>query len=69
MEVSAWKLLETYCFPHLLTTDALSKTDKSVDLGFFPKKRENDALFSIRKGIIDSLCKKQEGVIPPRSGK
>ena len=55
MEVSAWKLLETYFFSHLLTTDTLRKIDKSVDLGFFLKKRENNALFSTGTGIIDAL--------------
>ena len=68
MEVSAWKLLETF-FSHLLTIDILRKTDKGTDLGFFPKKRENDIFFSTKTGIADALCKKKEGAIPSRSRK
>ena len=56
-------------FSHLLTIDALRKTNKSIDLGFFPKKRENDTFFSIGIGVADALCKKQEGVVPSRYGK
>ena len=42
---------------------------RSVDLGFFPKKRENDAFSSNGIGVADTLCKKQEGVVPSRSRK
>ena len=60
---------QKHIFSHLLTTDALSKTDKGVDLGFLPKKRENNTFFSTRTGVVDALCKKQEGAAPSRSGK
>ena len=56
-------------FSHLLTIDALSKTVRSVDLGFFPKEGETDTLWSTRTGVTDALCKKHEGATPSRSGK
>ena len=63
------KLLETSCFSFLLTIDALSQIERSVDLGFFPKKGENGASCSIEAGVTDSLCKKQGSTVPSRSGK
>ena len=66
-EVSTWKVLETYFFSHLLTTDALSKTVKSVDLGFLSKERENGAFFSTESSVTNALCKKHEGTTPSRS--
>ena len=54
---------------HLLTTNALRKTMRSVDLGFLPNERENNAFFSIGSSVADALCKKQESAIPSRSGK
>ena len=62
------KLLETY-FLFLLTIGALSQTERSVDLGFFPKKRENDIFFSTKVGVVDALCKIQGSVVPSRSRK
>ena len=56
-------------FSHLLTTDTLRKTVKSVDLGFLPKSKENSAFCSTGIGVTNALCKKQEGVVPSRSGK
>ena len=56
-------------FSHLLTTEALRKTVKSVDLGFLSKDGENDVVFSTGMGVVDALCKKQEGIIPSRSRK
>ena len=55
-------------FSHLLTTGSLRKSFKSVDLGFFPKKRENDVFCSIGTGIAGALCKKHEGTTPSRFG-
>ena len=56
-------------FSHLLTINALRKTDKGTNLGFFPKKRENNSFCSTRTDVIDALRKKQEGIIPSRSRK
>ena len=52
-----------------MTTDTLIYVVKSVDLGFFPKKRENDAFFSTGTSIANTQCKKHEGVAPSRSRK
>ena len=35
-------------FSHFLTTDALSKSNKGTDLGFFPNKGDNDAYGSTK---------------------
>ena len=56
-------------FSHLLITKDLSKIDKGTDLGFFPKKRENDDFCSTGTSFTDALCKKQEGVVLSRFGK
>ena len=59
----------SFFFSHFLTTDALSKTNKGADLGFFPNKGDNDAYGSTETGVADTLCKKYEGVVPSRYGK
>ena len=64
-----WKLLETSFFSFLLTTNAFSRTVKSIDLGFSPKKRENDIFCSTGTGVADALCKTKEGVVPSMSRK
>ena len=56
-------------FSHSLTIDALRKTVRSVDLGFFPNKRENNTFFSTGTGVADALCKKQDSAFPSRCGK
>ena len=56
-------------FFHLMTTDALRKTVRSVELGFFPKEGENNAYWSTGTCIADAPCKKHEGTVPSRSGK
>ena len=55
-----------FFFSHFLTIDAPSRNDKGVDLGFFPKKGDNDAYGSTMIGTDDALCKKHEGVVPSR---
>ena len=69
MKDSIQKLLETSFFFFLLTTRTLSQTERSVDPGFFQKKRENDALYSTEAGVVDALCKIQGSAVPSRSGK
>ena len=56
-------------FSHLLTIGALRKIFSSVHLGFFPKKRENNTFCLTGSSVANTLCKKQEGVVPSRSGK
>ena len=55
MKDSIQKLLETYFLSFLLMTGALSKTEGSVNLGFFPKNKENNAFFSTEAGLVDAL--------------
>ena len=67
-EASTRKLPETY-FSHFLTTNALTKTDKGIDLGFFPKNGDNGTYWSTKTDIVSALCKKNEGIVPSRYGK